>query len=216
MLFTLDLTAAESAANATVGTGRDHTVIGHTLLDDTVLGQRGGGTGLHTGAAGYAVGVHEPLVLTGADPGIKSAAVDSQREGPLHLIASSHAARADDALRGVELEIRIAGVNRRIKMITAVEAIAHFAQSDRARHVLEFAVAVGGTGQAVERVVGNIEFHDIASQLRQLVSLRADLHALLDECRARGRIALAAFDFDRLNVDALLVDVKPPDKTYGV
>jgi hypothetical protein len=79
-------------------------------------------------------------------------------------------------------------------VIRAVEAVAHFAQPDDARHVLQFAVAVGGAGQAVERMVGDVQLHHVAAQLLQPVRLRAHLHPGLGGRRARRRIAAPAFD----------------------
>ena len=56
-------------------------------------------------------------------------------------------------------------------MVLAVIAVAHLAQADRAGHVLQFAVAVGGAGQAVERMVGDVELHHAAAQLRQTLGV---------------------------------------------
>ena len=46
----------------------------------------------------------------------------------------------------------------------AVVAVTHFAQPDRAGHVLQFAIAVGRAGQAVERMLGNVELHHTFAQ----------------------------------------------------
>ena len=81
-------------------------------------------------------------------------------------------------------------------MILAVEAITHVAQADSTGHILQFAVAIGRAGEAIERVVGDVQLHDVAPQLREGGRLRADRHAFLDRRRAGGGIAFAAFDFD--------------------
>ena len=65
------------------------------------------------------------------------------------------------------------------------------------RHVLQFAAPRGRAADAIERMIGNVEFHDTAADFRQLRALREDLHALGDRRRARGGIALDAFDLDQ-------------------
>ena len=85
---------------------------------------------------------------------------------------------------------------RRVEMVLAVKTIAHITQTDRTGHVLQFAVAVGRAGQAIERVIGDVQLHDIAPSRRKRVRLRANLHASLDGRRAGCRVAFAAFDFD--------------------
>jgi len=82
-------------------------------------------------------------------------------------------------------------------MVFAVETVANVAQPHHTRNVLQLAITVSRTSQAVKRMIGNIEFHDIASQLRQLIGLRADLHALFDRGGAGRRIALATFNLDQ-------------------
>ncbi len=79
-------------------------------------------------------------------------------------------------------------------VVLAVVAVAHFAQADRARHVLQFAVAIGGAGQAVERMVGDIKLHHAAADFREPRILRRHLDARRDGRRARGRRTLAALD----------------------
>ena len=82
----------------------------------------------------------------------------------------------------------------RLQMVLAVIAVADFAQADLARHVLQFAVAVGGAGQAVQRMVGDVELHHAAAQLGEARGLRPHLHPVFDGRGAGGRRALAAFD----------------------
>ncbi len=97
---------AEAAADAAVGAGGGDAVLGLAALDQRVLAQRGGGAGLHAGAAGHALGAEEILVLAGRHFRVETAALDGQREGALHLVAGAHAARADDALGRIEGEVR--------------------------------------------------------------------------------------------------------------
>ncbi len=126
----------------------------------------------------------------------KPRAEDGQREGALHLLAGPHAARADDALGGIEREIGVGQVLLGVEMVGALIAVAHLAQADRARHVLQLAIAVGGAGQAVERVVGDVELHHALAQLGEAIRLRAHDHAGLGRRGAGGGRALAALDLD--------------------
>ncbi len=187
----------ERAADAAVRTGCLDGALGLAVFDDALLHERCGRAGLHAGAAGYALGVEEILADAGRYLGLEAAALDRQRKRALDLVAGAHAARADDALAGIELEVGVAGVDTGVEVIGAVETVAHLAQADGAGHVLQFAVAVGRAGQAVERVIGNVEFHDIAPQPGEIAGLRANLHAVFDGRRARGRVALAALDLDQ-------------------
>ncbi len=97
----------EGAADAAVGAGGDDAVLGLALLDDRFLDQGRGGAGLDAGAARDALGLQEVLVHAGRHVGGKAAAIDGQREGALHLLAGAHAARADDALGRLELEVGV-------------------------------------------------------------------------------------------------------------
>ncbi len=133
----------------------------------------------------------------GRDHGGEAAAVDGQREGALHFLAGAHAARADDALRRIEGEVRVGFVLLGLQMVGAVIAVAHFAQADRARHVLQLAIAVGGAGQAVERMIGDVELHHAAAQLGEARRLGLHLHAGFDRRGAGGGRAPAAFDLDQ-------------------
>src|SRR4051812_41905606 len=82
-------------------------------------------------------------------------------------------------------------------MVRPVITIAHLAQTDDAGHLLQLAVAVRGTRQAIERVIGDVELHYATAQLGELGALRAHLHARLDERRARGWIAFTPLDLDQ-------------------
>ena len=133
----------------------------------------------------------------GRDERLEAAARDGQREGALHLLAGAHAARADDALRGIEGEIGIGIVDAGIGVPLAVVAVAHLAQADRAGHVLQLAVAVGRAGQAVERMVGDVELHHALAQPLQPLGLGVHHHAFGDRRGAGGRRAAAALDLDQ-------------------
>ena len=88
----------EGAADAAIGAGRHHRVLGLADLDDGFFGQRRGRAGLHAGAAGDAFGAEKTLAHAGRDAAVKAAAGDRQRKGALHFLAGADAARTDDAL----------------------------------------------------------------------------------------------------------------------
>ena len=158
----------ERAAHAAVGASRHDAVVCLAFVDDGLFHQGRGRAGLHAGAAGNALRFHERLVLARRDHGSESPAVDGQRKRALHFLAGTHAARADDAFARIETEVRIGVVLLRFQVVLAFVAIAHFAQANHAGHVLQLAVAVGGTGQAIEWVVGDVQLHYAAPQVREL------------------------------------------------
>ena len=88
-------------------------------------------------------------------------------------------------------------VEPRIGMVGAVVAVAHLAQADRAGHVLQFAIAVGRAGQAVERMIGDVELHHALAELLQPLGLGVHDHAVGDRRGAGGRRAGAALDLDQ-------------------
>ena len=133
-------------------------------FDHRFFHQRRGRTCLHAGAARNAFRRGEWAVLSRRNHRRKSAAVNRQRKRTLHFLARAHASRAHDAFRRIESEIWIRLILLGVKMIRAAAAIAHLAQTHRARHVLQLAVSIGGTGQAVQWMIGNIEFHHAASK----------------------------------------------------
>ena len=134
---------AERAADAAVGAGRDDAALGLAHREQRFLDQRAGRARLHAGAARHALGIHERLVLARGDLRIEAAALHRQRERALLLVAGAHAARADDALRGIEAEVRIGfvlvGEERvgvavrvlRLHVVRAVEAVAHLGAGRR-------------------------------------------------------------------------------------
>ena len=196
-----DLVAAhlrlERAADAAIGASRHHRMFRRADLDHSLLVQRRGRAGLHAGAARNAFGAEERLFHARRDHRAEAAAGDGQREGALHLLAGAHAARTDDALARFVGEIRIGLVEFGIGMLGAVIAVAHFAQAHGAGHVLQFAIAVGRAGQAVERMVGDVKLHHALAQPLEPVGLRAHHHAVGDRRRARGRRARPALDLDQ-------------------
>ncbi|MHC2491490.1 hypothetical protein ACVII0_005282 [Sinorhizobium meliloti] len=195
----------ERAADAAIGAGGDDRMLGLADLDHRFFRQRRRGASLHAGAAGDAFGGNEILVHAGGDARIEAAAADRQREGALHFLAGPHAARADDALGRIIGEIRVRFVLRRPfgvdlaiiarrHMVFAVIAVAHVAQAHGTGHVLQLAIAIGRAGEAVERVVGNIELHDAAADILQPLRLRRNADARSDRRRAGGRHAGAPVD----------------------
>ena len=145
---------AERAADAAVGAGGVDAAIRNAVLDHGLLDQRRGGAGLHAGAAGDAFGVEE-VGAAGGHLGGEAASVDGQRQGALHFVAGAHAAGADDALGRIEGEVGVRGVGGGIEMARP-RRIAHRAQADIAGDILQFAIAVGGAGEAIQRVVGDV------------------------------------------------------------
>ena len=65
-----------------------------------------------------------------------------------------------------------------VEVVVAGVAVADVAQPDDPGHVLQLAVAVGRAGQAVERVVGDVELHHAAAQPVELGALGVHLHAV--------------------------------------
>ena len=110
---------AERAADTAVRAGGVDAAVGYAVLHHRLLDQRGGGAGLHAGAAGDAFGIEE-FVGAGGDLGAEAAAVDGQRERALDLVAGAHAARTHDAFRGVELEVGIRSVRCGVEVVGAV------------------------------------------------------------------------------------------------
>ncbi len=80
-------------------------------------------------------------------------------------------------------------------MVLAIVAVSHIAQTNSASHILQFAIAVGSARQAIERMVGDVEFHDAFAEFREAISLRRYFEAGRDWCSARCRRSLAAFNF---------------------
>ncbi len=79
-------------------------------------------------------------------------------------------------------------------MIGTIETVSNLAQTDCAGNILQLAVAVRRTGQAVERMVGDVKLHDVTTQSGKRFALRANLHACFDGRRARSGVAFAPLD----------------------
>ena len=75
--------------------------------------------------------------------------------------------------------------------------IAHLAQANGTGDILQFAVAVGRAGEAIEGVIRNVEFHHPAPHLGDLLRLRVHHHALLNRLRAGGDQTAPAFHFNQ-------------------
>ena len=199
----------EPAADAAVGAGCVDRACGLASSDEGFLLQRAGGAGLDARAAGYALGFHERFVLARRHARSQPPALDRKCKSALRLVAGAHATRADDAQRGIENEIRVAGVASRgavgpgavTRAIRRRQprgrlAVTRTGDAQRSRGVLQFAMPVRRTVLAVERVLGDIQLHDIAPQPLQRVALRPYLHARRDLGRAGGGEALPPFDLD--------------------
>jgi hypothetical protein len=157
----------EAATDTTIGASRRHATLRLTLFDDGFFHQCRRRTGLDAGAAGNTIRLHEGLALPRRDARTKAAAGDGDGEAALLLLAGAHAAVADDALGRVIAEIGVGLVLRRIgEMIfpgvCVTCAVTHLAQAHHPGHGLQLAVAVRGAGQAIQRMVGDIELHHIA------------------------------------------------------
>jgi hypothetical protein len=155
---------AERTAHAAIGTGGDHTAFRLTQLDHGFFHQGRGRAGLHTGAARHAFRVEEIFATGGGHAGFETTPGDGQCKGALGFFAGTHAAVADDALARVVVEVGVGSVFLVGQMVVTFIAVTHFPQADLAGHGLQLAVAVGGAGQAVQRVIGDVKLHDIAAQ----------------------------------------------------
>ncbi len=93
-----------------------------------------------------------PWIVSANVPCISSQA-RTQREQTMHLLGSKVKYGFDSSFCAS-------------RWFAPVVAVAHFAQADHAGHVLQLAVAVRGAGEAVERMVGDVELHHVAAQRR--------------------------------------------------
>ncbi len=169
----------EAAADSAVRARRRHCALGLPQADDRLLSQRRGWARLDAGTAGDALGLEERLVLAGGNLRLEAAALNGQRERSLHLIAGTHATRADDAQLRIEREVGIAlvlGSGTVHLDVVALEAVGSLGDADDLGHVLQLAMPVGRTGHALQRMIGNVQIQHPAPQLRQLLRLRADFH----------------------------------------
>ena len=82
-------------------------------------------------------------------------------------------------------------------MVVALVAVTNVAKAHGAGHVLQFAIAVGSAGEAVEWVVADVQLHYSATQALEFWRLCFDRHAWRNWRGARGWCALASVDFDQ-------------------
>ena len=82
-------------------------------------------------------------------------------------------------------------------MIVAFIAIAHISQANGPGHILQFAIAIGGTGEAIERMVRDIKFHDTTAEIAEAIRLGFHFDARGNRRGAGSGCALAAFDFNQ-------------------
>ena len=81
-------------------------------------------------------------------------------------------------------------------MILAVVAVANFAQADHAGHILKLSIAIRAAGEAIERMVGNVQLHHALRQKpMQLRRRGVNLHSRFGQGGARRRRAAAPLDF---------------------
>ena len=201
----------EGTAHPAIGAGGHDRAFGRAEFNNGFLLQGARRAGLHAGAAADAIGRQEVITRgPGGHAAVKAPAFDGQREGALHLLAGAHAAAANDAFRRIvgEIGVRVVlgqpfGVGfarsvARLEMVGETTRfgglVAHVAQADHAGHVLQFAIAIGRTGQAVERMVGDIKLHHPLADLLDLAGLGVNHHALGHRRGTGGRRAPAALD----------------------
>ncbi|MND29242.1 hypothetical protein D3C80_197460 [compost metagenome] len=186
---------AERAADAAIGAGGDDRTLGLAQLYQALFRQGRGRAGLHAGAARHALGGEEVLTTRRRHSRFEATPGDGQGEGALDILAGTHTAAADDALARLVVEVRVGYVLFLGQVVGAVVAVAHLAQAHLAGHGLQLAVAVGRAGQAVQRVVGNVQLHHVAAQAGQARGFGAHHHAFADRRGAGRRVAAHAFDF---------------------
>ncbi len=177
----------ERASDAAVRAGRQDTPVRRAELDERLLLEGVRRAGLDTGAAAHALGLEERLVLAGRHPRVEAATGDGQGERALDLVARSDAPGAHDALGRIECEVRVADVLGGILVAGLGLPVPDLGQADRVGQVVEFAaVAAAGPGQAVLRVVAEIQLHDAGPEALDLVRLGPDRHPVAAWGRARG------------------------------
>jgi len=197
------------ATHTAIGAGGDDRAFRCADFDDRLFLQGRCRAGLYAGTAGHAIRGQRIIgFCTERHTAVKASTFDGQRKGALHLFTSPHTARADDAFRRVIGEVGVAlvlGFPLRIGLARVVlgaevgvdRLIAHIAQADGTSHVLQLAIAIGRAGQAVQRVVRDIQLHYAATQLFQIAGLGFHPDAGGNGRGARGGRAIAAFDFHK-------------------
>ena len=155
----------ERAANAAIGAGGDDARSGVPISDRLFLDQRRGRAGLHTGTAGHAFAAKE---IVGACPAeIFEAKPRPPWSAPACLAPRHRPARSANrrCIWTDQNRNRDWNVLGLAQMVPAVIVITHIAQADRPGLILQFAIVIGAACQAIERVIGNIEFHHPLPQI---------------------------------------------------
>src|SRR5690606_36714773 len=115
--------------------------------------RRAGG---HTSAARNALAAQRAVVSDRRDARIKTSAINGQGKRTLNVFTGAHTAAAHNTFGWVVGEVRVRRVGAFIQVVGAVKTVAYVAQANHAVHVLQLSIAVGGTGEAVQRVVGYV------------------------------------------------------------
>ena len=187
----------ERAPDTAVRAGRQDASVRWSELDEGLLLEGVGRAGLHAGAAAHALGLEERLVLAGRDARIEAATGDRQGERALDLVARPNAARTDDALGRIEGEVRVADVLGRVLVAGRGLAVAGLGHPDDRGHVVQLARPVARAGQAVLRVVAEVQLHDAGAKAIELLALGLDRHPVAARRRARRRRAASPVDLDQ-------------------
>ena len=82
-------------------------------------------------------------------------------------------------------------------MVLPFHAVAHIPEAHGTGHILQFTVAIGGAGQAVEGVVRNVELHHALAQFVEARGLGVHRHAFRTRGGAGSGRAGAAFNLDQ-------------------
>ncbi len=188
---------AKTAPYAAIGAGRDDRTIGRSDIDHCLFDKRRSRTSLNAGAARHAFGAEK---IFGGQPcryaRIPAPPLHGERKRALDFVARADTARAQDAFAGIKIEIGVRLVLWLIEMIRLCH-IPDLAKADCPRLILKFAIPVRCAGQAIERVIRNVELHHALAQFLQEVRLRPHDHAGFDRGRATRGSPLSAVDFDK-------------------
>ena len=142
----------KAATHATIRTSRGDLMFWRTRFNHGFFHQGRGRAGLHTRAARHTFGLKE-IFATGRDLAVKATALNRQGECALGFFTGAHTTRADNTFGRIKSEIGIGFVFRLTEVVFTIITITYFAQSHRSRHVLQFAITIGSTGQAIQWMV---------------------------------------------------------------
>ena len=141
----------EGTTHSAVSACGDDTAIRHAMINHRFFHQSSCWARLYTGAAGNTF-TGEKVLCAGCDPGREPTSVNGERESTLDFFAGAYAPGTNDALTGVVGKIGVRLIDWVVGMIAATR-VPHVAKTNLASHVLQFAVAVSCTGQAVEWMI---------------------------------------------------------------